>query len=215
MADNDETNGVSQGDVDAIVSEQTGGATGPAKAPEAGTGADGSAPEGPDPGSAGPSTRPADVATGSSSENHDGIEATVTGASEDAVQKHTVRGFDAAAPCDSEPFTSQQAPQVGEPAGMTEFDPPGTVAPAGNQVDLLEDVELNVKIELGRTRMLVEDVLNLNNGSVVELDKLAGDPVDVLVNDRLVARGEVLVLNDNFCVRINEIVSQRGEAIRA
>jgi flagellar motor switch protein FliN/FliY len=77
-------------------------------------------------------------------------------------------------------------------------------------IDLLADVNLNVKIELGRTRMLVEDVLRLGEGSVVELDKLAGDPVDVYVNDRRVARGEVLVLNDNFCVRINEILAPVG-----
>ncbi len=76
-----------------------------------------------------------------------------------------------------------------------------------SSIDLLRDVELNVKIELGRSRMLVEDVLKLSEGSVVELDKLAGDPVDVFVNDRLVARGEVLVLNDNFCVRVNEIMA--------
>ena len=76
-----------------------------------------------------------------------------------------------------------------------------------SSIDLLRDVELNVKIELGRSRMLVEDVLKLTEGSVVELDKLAGDPVDVFVNERLVARGEVLVLNDNFCVRVNEIIS--------
>jgi flagellar motor switch protein FliN/FliY len=76
-----------------------------------------------------------------------------------------------------------------------------------SSIDLLRDVELNVKIELGRSRMLVEDVLKLGEGSVVELDKLAGDPVDVFVNDRLIARGEVLVLNDNFCVRVNEIVA--------
>lgn len=75
-----------------------------------------------------------------------------------------------------------------------------------SSIDLLRDVDLNVKIELGRTRMLVEDVLKLSEGSIVELDKLAGDPVDVFVNERLVARGEVLVLNDNFCVRVNEIV---------
>jgi flagellar motor switch protein FliN len=76
-----------------------------------------------------------------------------------------------------------------------------------SSIDLLRDVDLNVKIELGRSKMQVEDVLKLSEGSVVELDKLAGDPVDVFVNDRLVARGEVLVLNDNFCVRINEIMS--------
>ena len=74
-------------------------------------------------------------------------------------------------------------------------------------IDLLRDVDLNVKIELGRARMMVEEVLKLGEGSVVELDKLAGDPVDIFVNDRLVAHGEVLVLNDNFCVRINEIVA--------
>lgn len=78
---------------------------------------------------------------------------------------------------------------------------------ANSPIDLLKDVELNVKIELGRTKMFVEDVLKLSEGAVVELDKLAGDPVDILVNERLVARGEVLVLNDNFCVRINQIVA--------
>jgi flagellar motor switch protein FliN/FliY len=80
-----------------------------------------------------------------------------------------------------------------------------------SSIDLLRDVELNVKIELGRSRMLVEEVLKLVEGSVVELDKLAGDPVDVFVNERLVARGEVLVLNDNFCVRVNEIVAAMKE----
>lgn len=82
---------------------------------------------------------------------------------------------------------------------------------AGGAIELLKDVDLNVKIELGRTRMLIEDVLRLAEGSVVELDKLAGDPVDVYVNDQLVARGEVLVLNDNFCVRINEIITTLEE----
>jgi flagellar motor switch protein FliN/FliY len=84
-------------------------------------------------------------------------------------------------------------------------------AGASGPIDLLKDVDLNVKIELGRTRMLIEDVLKLAEGSVVELDKLAGDPVDVFVNEQLVARGEVLVLNDNFCVRINEIVTPLEE----
>ena len=89
----------------------------------------------------------------------------------------------------------------------------GATASAGIQgVDLLRDVELNVKIELGRSKMLVDDVLRLGEGSVVELDKLAGDPVDVLVNGRLIARGEVLVLNDNFCVRINDILSAGFDA---
>ncbi|MBW7906920.1 MAG: flagellar motor switch protein FliN [Phycisphaerae bacterium] len=91
------------------------------------------------------------------------------------------------------------------------FEQPELGVSAGEQklatIELLDDVELNVKIELGRTEMYIEDVLRLGVGSVVELNRSAGDPVDILVNDRLVARGEVLVLNDNFCVRINEIIS--------
>lgn len=79
-------------------------------------------------------------------------------------------------------------------------------------IDLLADVSLNVKIELGRTSMLLEDVLKLGEGAVVELDKLAGDPVDIYVNNRPVARGEVLVVNDNFCVRVHEILSDSGSS---
>ncbi len=75
--------------------------------------------------------------------------------------------------------------------------------------DLLGDVRLRARVELGRRRMYVEDILRLSEGSVVELDKLAGDPVDLLVNDVLVARGEVLVLNDSFCVRVTEVVSPK------
>jgi len=94
----------------------------------------------------------------------------------------------------------------------TASDPPVAGAPPpsptdADSIDLLSDVDLTVTIELGRTRMLVEDVLRLGTGSVVELEKLAGDPVDVFVNGRLVARGEVLVLNDNFCVRVNELIA--------
>ena len=71
----------------------------------------------------------------------------------------------------------------------------------------LQDVELDLRIELGRTELLIDDVTKLAEGSVVQLDKLAGDPVDILVNGRLIARGEVLVLNDNFCVRVAEILT--------
>ncbi len=96
-------------------------------------------------------------------------------------------------------------PSAGTPVSLPKFDRAAS-KPLPKGMDLLSDVNLNVKIELGRTRMLVEDVLKLNEGAVVELDKLAGDPVDVFVNDRPIARGEILVLNDNFCVRINEII---------
>ena len=83
---------------------------------------------------------------------------------------------------------------------------------AGDAVTLalIQDVELDLKIELGRTQMVLEDVLKLHAGAVVTLDKLVGDPVDIVVNGRLIARGEVLVLNDNFCVRVTELIAGEG-----
>jgi len=100
-----------------------------------------------------------------------------------------------------------------EPLHLENFDHAGSAATGNDAVaglSLLDDIDLQVTIELGRTRMYIEDVLRLNENSVVELDKAAGDSVDIFVNDRLVARGEVLVLNENFCVRINEIISQQA-----
>ncbi len=98
-----------------------------------------------------------------------------------------------------------------EPAGAAPFrfeELSGTAASTESAtLDLIRDVELDLKIELGRTQMYLEDVLKLRRGSVVTLDKLAGDPVDIFVNGRLIARGEVLVLNDNFCVRVAELVA--------
>ena len=94
-----------------------------------------------------------------------------------------------------------------EEVQLPSFEPGEISSEMSQPLSLLNDVDLHVRVELGRTRMFVEDVLRLGEGSVVELDRLAGDPVDVYVNGRLVARGEVLVLNDNFCVRINEIIT--------
>ena len=75
------------------------------------------------------------------------------------------------------------------------------------RLELLLDVPLDLSVELGRTRMSIQDLLNLSPGSVVELDKIAGEPLDILVNDRLIARGEAVVVNDKFGVRITDIVS--------
>ena len=110
-------------------------------------------------------------------------------------------------------LASVQGPQP-TPPGVTPYKlvdfggaPPST---ENATLDLLRDVELDLKIELGRTHMYLEDVLRLSKGAVVPLDRLAGDPVDIYVNGRLIARGEVLILNDNFCVRVAELVA--GEA---
>jgi flagellar motor switch protein FliN/FliY len=116
-------------------------------------------------------------------------------------------------------FLFQQAEQALASVQGTHPTPPGVSpyklvdfggAPASTEnatLDLLRDVELDLKIELGRTHMYLEDVLRLSKGAVVPLDRLAGDPVDIFVNGRLIARGEVLILNDNFCVRVAELVA--------
>lgn len=102
------------------------------------------------------------------------------------------------------------APKQPEPAvRRPEFSPLNYSADAGvrNGMDLILDVQLQVAVELGRTKMLVRDVLALGPGAVVELDKHAGEPVEISVNNKIVARGEVVVIDENFGVRITEIVN--------
>lgn len=83
------------------------------------------------------------------------------------------------------------------------------LAPAGSNIDLLMDVNLPVSIELGRTELSISELLELGAGSIVELDKLAGEPVDILVNNKPLAKGEVVVLDEHFGVRITSLVSRR------
>lgn len=78
-------------------------------------------------------------------------------------------------------------------------------------IDLLAGLQMNVSVELGRTELTVSEVLGLGPGSVIELDRLAGEPVDILVNDRLIARGEVVVVDENFGVRVVEVVRRGAE----
>ena len=74
-------------------------------------------------------------------------------------------------------------------------------------LDLILDIPLTVTVELGKTKMLINDLLQLSQGSVVELTKLVGEPLEVLVNQKLIARGEVVVVNEKFGVRLTDIVS--------
>ncbi len=92
-------------------------------------------------------------------------------------------------------------PQYPEPT-LTEIIPDGTHI----DINMLIDVPVRVTAELGRTRMTVQQILELERGSVVELDRIAGDPIDMFVNDHLIARGEVVVVDDNFGIRITEII---------
>jgi len=84
---------------------------------------------------------------------------------------------------------------------------PSAVAPIRGGLDMLHDVEMEVSAELGRTRMSVRELLSLSPGAIVELDRAAGSPADLLVNGRLIARGEVVVVDENFGIRITEILS--------
>jgi flagellar motor switch protein FliN len=95
-----------------------------------------------------------------------------------------------------------------QPASFTSFEQPSVHKPESKNLDMLLDIPLNVTVELGRTNRSVKDILELSSGSIIELDKLAGEPVDVLVNSRLIAKGEVVVIDENFGVRITDIVSQ-------
>ncbi|MFQ3586332.1 MAG: flagellar motor switch protein FliN [Fimbriimonadaceae bacterium] len=81
-------------------------------------------------------------------------------------------------------------------------------------LELLMDIPLEISVELGRVKMLVKDVVDLGTGSIVEIDKAAGEPVDVMVNGRLVAKGEVVVIEDNFGVRVTEILTPQERLMR-
>ncbi|WP_088033747.1 flagellar motor switch phosphatase FliY [Evansella clarkii] len=94
-------------------------------------------------------------------------------------------------------------------AAFSDFGQPVPGETGTKNLDMLLDIPLEVTVELGRTRKSVRDILEMTQGSIIELDKLAGEPVDILVNQRLVAQGEVVVIDENFGVRVTDIVSQK------
>src|SRR4029078_485233 len=85
-------------------------------------------------------------------------------------------------------------------------------SPGRSAIDLIARLQMGICVELRRTDLTVSEVLGLGPGSVIELDRLAGEPVDILVNDRLIARGGVVVVEENFGVRVGEVVRRGGEA---
>ncbi|KGX88438.1 flagellar motor switch phosphatase FliY [Pontibacillus litoralis] len=142
--------------------------------------------------------------------------------SEEPIEPHTIQG---------EPWQSQQHTQEEHQtaAHQTQYlggmhkEQASTIQPAefssfhpvelGNQeqrnLNMLLDIPLKVTVELGRTKRTIKDILDLSSGSVVELDKLAGEPVDILVNEKPIAKGEVVVIDENFGVRVTDILSQK------
>jgi flagellar motor switch protein FliN/FliY len=98
-----------------------------------------------------------------------------------------------------------RAPSV-SPASFANFTA-GTPASAGNDLNMILDIPVQLTVELGRTRIPIKHILQLAQGSVVELETLAGEPMDVLVNGFLIAQGEVVVVNDKFGIRLTDIVT--------
>ncbi|MEW6100086.1 MAG: flagellar motor switch protein FliN [Pseudomonadota bacterium] len=92
------------------------------------------------------------------------------------------------------------------PATFTNFTPTGATS-AGNDINMILDIPVQLTVELGRTRIPIKHILQLAQGSVIELDALAGEPMDVLVNGYLIAQGEVVVVNDKFGIRLTDIVT--------
>lgn len=115
------------------------------------------------------------------------------------------------------PYGSAQPNPGGKAVESLENEFAGASRPVGGNIGLLMDVPLKLTVELGRTTKLVKEILALAPGSVVELDKLAGEAVDILVNEKLIAKGEVVVIDENFGVRITEIINpeERLTAVQA
>ena len=108
----------------------------------------------------------------------------------------------------AEDTKQEDEPVKDEDAGGTAVKDEGeaTGENKASNLDLILDIPLSVTVELGRSKMLINDLLQLGQGSVIELTKLVGDPLEILVNDKLVARGEVVVVNEKFGVRLTDIV---------
>lgn len=92
-------------------------------------------------------------------------------------------------------------------ATFSELDETRHAAGPSKDLDFILDIPLEVTVEMGRTRMLINDLLQIGQGSVIELNRLAGEPLDILINSKLIARGEVVVVSEKFGIRITDIVS--------
>ena len=113
--------------------------------------------------------------------------------------------------------TATRSPQTtnkaSPPAQFEQFSAAGSTAPAHTDMDMILDIPVQLEVQLGRTKIAIKSLLQLAQGSVVELDGMAGEPMDVLVNGCLIAQGEVVVVNDKFGIRLTDIITP-SERIR-
>jgi len=110
-------------------------------------------------------------------------------------------------PLEEGPASQAASPPQAEPGPPAQTPGPGEKKEHLSNIELLLDIPLEISAELGRTRMIINDLLQLGQGSVIELNKLAGEPLEILVNQKLIARGEVVVVNEKFGIRLTDIIS--------
>ncbi len=103
-----------------------------------------------------------------------------------------------------------QQPVNVQPAQFQAFDPGFNPMQQHENIDLIMDVPLEVTVELGRTTKSIQDILDFSPGTIIELNKIAGEPIDVLVNGKYVAKGEVVVIEESFGIRVTEIIKEHG-----
>lgn len=125
-----------------------------------------------------------------------------------AMAEQTAAAAPAAEPAAPAPAPAQSAAPAAQPAAQSVFKPlAGTAGGAGADIDLIMDVPVQLTVELGRTRLTIKNLLQLGQGSVVELDGLAGEPMDIFVNGYLIAQGEVVVVEDKYGIRLTDIIT--------
>ena len=149
---------------------------------------------------------PADDATDDASEDDDWAEAMKQQAEAEKVAADLADAAD-----DESPYQAQPASQL-----FPDFGASVSTAGGNNDLDMILDIPVQLTVELGRTKLSIRNLLQLAHGSVVELDGLAGEPMDVLVNGTLIAQGEVVVVNDKFGIRLTDIItpSERMRKLR-
>ncbi len=108
---------------------------------------------------------------------------------------------------DSEPTVQETTEPAKDTHGFDEISECQNEKTTKRDLDFLLDIPLEVSVEVGRTKLLINDLLQLGQGSVIELNKLAGEPMEILVNNKLIARGEVVVVNEKFGIRLTDIIS--------
>lgn len=125
---------------------------------------------------------------------------------EQSIQEETTVSQENAEGVSGEKVVPQEKAVDAKPANFTPLKAANTGSGIGN-LDFLLDISLQVSVHVGGTKMLIKDLLQLGQGSIIELNKMAGEPMDVLINDKLIARGEVVVVNDKFGVRLTDVMS--------